>query len=55
MLDYMSLEQLAQTAEEECLSLGMLVLQDQAEQMETDQNAILHTMDEQLKVMEQAA
>ena len=55
MLDYMSLEQLAQTAEEECLSHGMLVLQDQAEQMETDQNAILHTMDEQLKVMEQAA
>lgn len=55
MLDYMSLEQLAQTAEEKCLSLGMLVLQDQAEQMETDQNAILHTMDEQLKVMEQAA
>lgn len=55
MLDYMNLCRMAQLARERSISLGALVLADQAEQMETTEEKILEMMDWQLTVMEQSA
>ena len=51
MLDYMNLCRMAQLARERSISLGALVLADQAEQMETTEEKILEMMDWQLTVM----
>lgn len=55
MLDYMSLAQIAEQAEKKCMSIGMLVMYDQAEQTDMDVNQILANMERQLNVMQEAA
>ncbi len=55
MLKYMSLHKIMKKAHEKQLSLGGVILQDQARQMETTEEKILEVMDRQLTVMEQSA
>lgn len=54
-MDYMSLAAIAKMANEKDLSLGRLILQDQAVRMEVTEDEILKHMDIQLSVMEQSA
>lgn len=54
-MDYMSLAKLAEKANKKQLSLGLLILKDQAKQMECSEEKILENMEKQLAVMEQAA
>ncbi len=54
MFDYMSLAQAAGRAEAAGCSLGQMVLQDQAEMMETTPEKIMAGMDARLTVMEQS-
>lgn len=55
MLEYSSVMELAREAERQGLSIGQLVLMDQAEQMHKTPESLLTAMDEQLRVMEQSA
>ena len=55
MLNYMSVAEIAAQASRQGLSIGRLVLQDQAAQMERSRTDILREMDESLAVMERAA
>lgn len=55
MLEYSSVMELAREAERQGLSIGQLVLMDQAEQMHKMPESLLTAMDEQLRVMEQSA
>ena len=55
MLNYMSVAEIAAQASRQGLSIGRLVLQDQAAQMERSEADILNEMDENLHVMERAA
>lgn len=55
MLEYSSVMELAREAKRQGLSLGRLVLMDQAEQMHKTPESLLTVMDEQLRVMEQSA
>lgn len=55
MLNYMSVTEIAAQASRQGLSIGRLVLQDQAAQMERSEADILNEMDENLHVMERAA
>ena len=55
MLNYMSVAEIAAQASRQGLSIGRLVLQDQAAQMERSEADILNEMDEDLHVMERAA
>lgn len=55
MLEYSSVMELAREAEQQGLSIGQLVLMDQAEQMHKTPESLMTAMDEQLRVMEQSA
>lgn len=55
MLEYSSVMELAREAKQQGLSIGQLVLMDQAEQMHKTPESLLTAMDEQLRVMEQSA
>lgn len=55
MLDYMSLKSIVKEAKNKGLSIGRLVLADQAAQMEVSEENILRNMDRQLAVMEESA
>lgn len=54
-MNYLSLAKLAKKANEKQISLGRLVLKDQASQMETTEENILSVMDRQLTIMEESA
>lgn len=54
-MNYTSLARMAKKANEKELTLGRLVLRDQAKQMEISEEEILRMMDNQLTVMEQSA
>lgn len=55
MLEYSSVLELAREANEQGLSIGRLVLLDQAEQMHKTPESLMAAMDEQLRVMERSA
>lgn len=55
MPDYTSIEELVTLAQKQQISLGKLVLADQSAQLEITQEALLHTIDQRLTVMEEAA
>ena len=54
MLDYRSIQELCQAAEQKGCAISQLVLEDQAEQMELSQAELYQRMDKSLTVMEEA-
>ena len=55
MLDYDSIGELARRAASEAVTIGRLVLADQAEQLDLPQDALLRRMHRNLDVMRAAA
>ncbi len=55
MLNYLSVAEITTPAQEKNVSIGEIVLSDQAQQMQRDREDILEQMDQNLTVMEHAA
>lgn len=53
-MEYLTIQELVETAEKKKMSIGAVVLEDQAVQMEQSKEKLLSQMEENLRVMEKA-